>query len=112
MTYTTRKSWVLARGLNDDTISRQVYELMCVSRLEQCCVIGVTKIKGSIEQAANMRQMKKLVDVARTRCFNVLYVISIKHISENLDAAFEFMDRMNRYGVMVVDYDGYEYSRI
>ena len=58
----------------------------------------------------SMRRTQDLITAAKEKKIDALFVFSIRHISENLETAFRFIDKMNSYGVVVYDINGCTYS--
>ena len=50
------------------------------------------------------------MSAAKAGSIAAVFVFSIKHISENLEVAFELVDKLNELGVIVYDNEGYQYS--
>lgn len=51
-----------------------------------------------------------MIIAAHEKRIDALFIFSIRHISENLDVAFRFIDKMNSYNVVVYDIEGNTYS--
>ena len=109
----TNKSWILARDIpfwHFGTISEQNKILASKSKKEGFTVIGFSNISEPINKPDSVKRIQNLIKAAEEKRFDALFVFSIRHISENLDIAFHFIDKMNLYGIVVYDVDGYTYS--
>ena len=109
----TKKSWILAREIpywHFGTIIEQNRILASKSRKEGFSVIGYSDISEPINRLDSMRRIQTMMIAAHEKRIDALFIFSIRHISENLEVAFRFIDRMNSLGVVVYDLDGYTYS--
>lgn len=109
----TKKSWVLSREIPNyqfGTIDEQNRILASKSKNEGFTVIGYSNISEPIDRLDSMRRIQNLITAAKEKKIDALFVFSIRHISENLETVFRFVDRMNGFGVVVYDIDGYTYS--
>ena len=109
----TRKSWILSRDIPYWCFGKTEEQnriLSAKSKKEGFSVIGYSNISEPINRLDSMRRIQDLIAAAKEKKIDALFVFSIRHISENLEVAFRFIDRMNSLGVVVYDIDGYTYS--
>jgi len=109
----TRKSWILSRDIpywRFGKIEEQNRILAAKSKKEGFTVVGYSNISEPINRLDSMRRIQELITAAKEKKIDALFVFSIRHISENLEITFRFIDRMNSFGVVVYDIDGYTYS--
>jgi hypothetical protein len=106
-------AWILARntdarrfGNADDQIGALIRDM----RSDGFLFRGATQLHCSIRNVEGEREiadMKKAIEAGEV---SAVYVFSLKHLSSNLNAAFEFVDKLNAAGVVVYDSEGFQYS--
>ena len=109
----TKRSWILAREIplwHFGTIKEQKRLLSSKSRKEGFAVFGYSGIHDPINRSDSLERISDLIDAAKEKKIDAVFIFSIRHLSENIDKAFQFVDQMNDYGVVVYDIDGNTYS--
>ena len=109
----TNGAWILARNtgatgynLADKQISAMKSEL----HSEGYVHTGTTTLHFQIQNDLGKKELERVLSAAKAGSIAAVFVFSIKHISENLDLAFELVDKLNELGVIVYDNEGYQYS--
>lgn len=84
----TKKSWILGREIADWRFGKakeQIRILTKESRSEGYTVVGSTEICEPITTMDSLQKIEPMMDVVRRRQIDAVFVMSIRHICENLD---------------------------
>lgn len=109
----TKKAWILGHEISDWRFGKakeQIRILAKESRSEGYTVVGSTEICEPIVTMDSLQKIEPMMGAVRRRQIDAVFVMSIRHICEDLDRAFRFVDELNRHGVVVYDNEGATYS--
>jgi len=109
----TKKAWILGRNVRYwryGKPSEQIAILKEETLSEGYSVAGISKIYDAIDKFDSKIYVKALFKAVMKKKIDAVFVMSIRHISENLEVAFRFVDFMNNFGVVVYDVEGVTYS--
>lgn len=109
----TKGAWILARNTGKtkyNLAANQISAMQSEINDEGYVHKGTSTLHFPLRSERGQAELKRVMSAAAAGRISAVFVFSIRKLSEDTDAAFELVDKLNELGVIVYDNEGYQYS--